>query len=90
METAIRRPLADDTPFEVEDVQLALWRAMTPTSKAQVISSICRVVHDLAVVGVARRHPGASPREQFLRLAVVRLGYDLAVEAFPDVARLCA
>jgi hypothetical protein len=39
VETATRRPLADDTPFEAEEVQLALWRAMAPTAKAEAISS---------------------------------------------------
>ena len=40
------------------------------------------------ISGWQQRHPQASAREQFLRLAIVRLGYDLAVEAFPDAAGL--
>jgi hypothetical protein len=37
---------------------------------------------------VQMRYPQAGSREQFLRLAILRLGYDLALEAFPDAAGL--
>jgi hypothetical protein len=38
--------------------------------------------------GIRRRHPNAGPREQFLRLALLRLGPELTVEAFPEAAAL--
>jgi hypothetical protein len=34
------------------------------------------------------RYPEASPREQFLRVALITLGPALAVAAYPDAARL--
>jgi hypothetical protein len=83
-----RLPLAEDTPLEVEEVQLALWRKMSPQDKMRLISGICRAVDDAAREGLRRRHPGAGDRELFLRLALLRLGHDLAVEAFPDAAPL--
>jgi hypothetical protein len=88
VETPGRRPLADDTPLEIEQVQIAMWQRMTPGDKMRLVSGLCRRLHTLAAEAVRQRHPHASAREQFLRLAIVRLGYDLAVEAFPDAAGL--
>lgn len=83
-----RLPLAEDTPFEVETVQLGLWRTMTPQDKMRLVSGICRAVDEAAREGLRRRHPHASDRELFLRLALLRLGDELAVEAYPDAASL--
>ena len=88
VETPGRRPLADDTPLEIEQVQIAMWQRMTPGDKMRLVSALCRRLHALAAEAVRQRHPHASARERFLRLAIVRLGYDLAVEAFPDAAGL--
>ena len=65
-----------------------MWQQMTPDGKIRLVSGLCRRFHTLAAEAVRRRHPQASAREQFLRLAIVRPGYDLAVEAFPDAAGL--
>jgi hypothetical protein len=83
-----RRPLAEDTPFEIEHLQIQIWRAMTPDRKAHLVASMCTGIQDAAVEGIKMRYPGAGSREQFLRLAILRLGYDLAVEAFPDARGL--
>lgn len=85
-----RLPLAEDTPLEIEEVQLALWRKMTPQDKMRLISGICQAVNEAAREGLRRRHPHASDRELFLRMALLRLGHELAVEAFPDSAALIA
>lgn len=85
-----RLPLAEDTPLEVEARQIEIWRRMSPEAKSDLISGICAAVDDALAEGVRRRHPGASSREQFLRRAIVRLGYRDAVEAFPDAAGLTA
>lgn len=85
-----RRPLAEDTPFEIEDLQIKIWRGMSPERKAELIVGICAALDDLVVEGVRRRHPGAGAREQFLRRAIVRLGYEHACEAFPDAVGLTA
>lgn len=86
VEPTVRRPLAEDTPLEIEQVQIDIWRRMSQQEKAQLVTSMCRGVLQAAAEGVRWRHPHAGPREQFLRLAILRLGYDLAVEAFPDAA----
>jgi len=85
-----RLPLAEDTPLDVEEVQLALWRKMTPQDKMRLVSGICRAVNDAAREGLRRRHPDASERELFLRMAMLRLGAALAIEAFPDAAALAS
>jgi len=83
-----RRPLADDTPASVEQEQVRLWQAMTAAQKAGLSSALCRRTNALAIAGITLRHPHDSPRQQFLRLAIVRLGYDLAVRAYPEAADL--
>ena len=47
-----------------------------------------QTVRDLALAGVRQRYPRAAPREQFLRLAIVVLGIDLARKAYPDIDSL--
>ena len=61
---------------------------MSLAEKAAIISGLTQAAYDLALAGVRARYPDSSPQEQFLRLAVVTLGRDLAVKAYPDVALL--
>ena len=84
----MREPLTSDTSPEIEARQVRAWRAMSPAQKAQLISTLSRAARELALAGVRQRHPDASPREQFLRLAVVTLGPELARDAYPDLALL--
>jgi len=78
-------PLADDTTPDVEARQIEGWRAMTPARKAALVSSLSRSTRELALAGIRARHPKSSPREQFLRLAILTLGTDLARRAYPDI-----
>jgi hypothetical protein len=82
------RPLADDTSADAEQHQIELWRRMTPEQKLALVSSASRSVQALAAAGMRQRYPQATEREIFLRLAVLRLGHQLALEAFPEVASL--
>jgi hypothetical protein len=82
------KPLALDTPLEIERLQIEGWRRMSSEQKAAIISGLTRAAFDLAFAGVRHRHPGASPRELQLRLAIATLGIDLARKAYPDVAAL--
>jgi hypothetical protein len=61
---------------------------MTASEKATIISGLTQAVYELARAGIRHRYPHASPREQFLRLAIVSLGPDLARKAYPDIALL--
>ena len=84
----MRTPLALDTPLDVEARQVERWRTMTSAEKGRLITALCQSVHDLAWAGLKRRYPGASERELFLRMAVLRLGGELARKVHPDVATL--
>lgn len=84
----IAAPLSPDTSPEIERRQIDAWRRMSAADKAATVTGLTRAVYDLALAGVRQRHPHASPREQFLRLAVLTLGRDLACRAYPEIAAL--
>ncbi len=79
------QPLSLDTPHDVERLQIERWRRMSAAEKASIISGLTRTVYDLALAGVRHRYPRASPREQFLRLAIATLGPNLARKAYPEI-----
>jgi hypothetical protein len=84
----VPKPLASDTSAEVERMQIERWRAMTAAEKAAIVTSLTQTVVDLARAGIRHRYPNATAREQFLRLAVVTLGSELARKAYPEIASL--
>ena len=69
-------------------MQIERWRRMTPDEKAAIVTSLTRAVFEMARAGVRHRYPLATEHEQFLRLAVVILGEDLARKVYPDLATL--
>ena len=82
------RPLASDTSPDIEERQIAAWREMSATQKADLITALNRAAREMALAGVRQRYPGASDREVFLRLAILTLGPELARQAYPDVDHL--
>ncbi|MEW5983459.1 MAG: hypothetical protein AB1806_13985 [Acidobacteriota bacterium] len=81
-------PLSADTSPDIERRQVESWRAMTATQKAAIVTGLTRAAYAMAYAGVRQRHPDASPREQFLRVAILVLGPELASVAYPDAAEL--
>jgi hypothetical protein len=79
-------PLTLDTSPEIERLQVEAWRRMSPAEKAATITGLTRAAHAMTRAGVRHRYPGGSPRELFLRTAIVTLGSELAVAAYPDAA----
>jgi hypothetical protein len=79
-------PSSLDTAPDIERMQIERWRQMPAAEKAAMVSGLTQAVYDLALAGVRHRHPDASPHEQFLRLAVITLGPDLARRAYPEIA----
>ena len=61
---------------------------MSPVQKARTVDGLTRTVLTLAVAGIRRRHPRASERECFLRLAVLTLGSEATLRLYPDAAGL--
>jgi len=80
----VEAPLSADTSPEVERQQIEAWRGMSPSEKAGIVGGLTRASYALAFAGVRHRHPGASTREQFLRVAILTLGSELACAAYPD------
>jgi len=80
--------LADDTPAEVERLQVAAWRAMSPAQKAATVSGLTAAAFEMARAGIRHRFPEANAREQFLRLAILTLGSEVAARVYPDAATL--
>ena len=84
----MRTPLSQDTSPEIERMQIEAWRRMAPRQKAALITGLTQAARTMAMAGVRHRHPLATQREQFLRLAIATLGPELAVAAYPDAAPL--
>jgi hypothetical protein len=82
------KALSDDTSPAIEARQIESWRHMTAAEKAAIVTGLTAAAYEMARSGVRSRYPNASPREQFLRLAIVSLGPDLARTVYPEIARL--
>lgn len=81
-------PLSLDTAPDVERMQVEAWRQMSAAEKAAIVSGLTLAVHEIALAGVRYRYPNARPREQFLRLAIVTLGMELARKAYSEIDAL--
>ena len=53
-----------------------------------MVTGLTQAAYTLMWAGIRARHPGASPREHFLRAAVIVLRPELARAAYPDAAAL--
>lgn len=73
-----------DTSPDIESRQIESWRQMSAAQKAAMVTGLTRAAYAMTFAGVRQRHPDASPREHFLRVAVLVLGPDLARMAYPD------
>ena len=83
-----RTPLSLDTSDDAERIQIARWRQMTPEQKLELVAGMSRAVFELAKAGIRERYPHSSPREHFLRFAILTLGPELAQTAYPEIAQL--
>jgi len=77
--------LADDTSREAEQIQVHVWRSMSPGEKAGQIAGAWRAARLLALAGLRERHPDASPAELVARLADMTLGCSLARRVYAHV-----
>ena len=55
---------------------------MSPAEKFRAVAELNAAADTMALAGIRFRYPDASPREQFLRLAIVKLGRDLARQVY--------
>jgi hypothetical protein len=59
------KPLALDTPPDVERLQVERWRQMSPAAKAEIVTGLTQAAHDLArsqgsVTAIPTRRLGSS------------------------------
>jgi hypothetical protein len=80
--------LAADTTADIERRQVESWQRLSPIGRLQLVSDTTRAVMNLSLAGIHRRHPQASERECFLRLAAILLGVDTARRVYPEAAQL--
>ncbi len=75
-----------DTSAEAEVVLINLLRSAPPWRKMAMVEDTTWAVRCLAMAGLARRHPDASPAELRRRLAGLLFGEDLAEKAYGPLA----
>jgi hypothetical protein len=61
---------------------------MSPADKLRLVAGLNAAADTMSLAGIRLRYPGASSREQFLRLATVKLGRDLARQVYPEIDQL--
>jgi hypothetical protein len=76
------RPQSRDADAVFERRLFGQWGVMDAVDKAELIDSMSRDAHELALIGVRLRHPAASERELELRAFALRLGRDLMVRVY--------
>lgn len=77
--------LSGDTSREAEQIQVRVWRSMSPADKAGQIVGAWRAARLLAFAGLRERHPHAGPAELVGRLADITLGCPLARRVYASV-----
>jgi hypothetical protein len=71
-----------DTSPEVEALQVALLRRLTPAQKWRQVCELVAAGDSLALAGLRQRHPGAGSDELRLRLAALKYERELVLAAF--------
>jgi len=80
--------LASDTSLAAERAQVESWRRMSPIDKLRAVTEISRAAQELSLAGIRLRHPEAPDAECMLRLAVLKLGREVACRIYPEAAGL--
>jgi len=80
--------LAMDTASTIGRQQFGAWRRISSLDIAAALNAASAAGAQLAWYGMKDRFPSASDEELCLRIAIQRLGPDLAVRIHPDAASL--
>ena len=81
-------PLSADTSPAAEAFQIQRWRELSIRDKATLVTTLSQAADAMALAGIRISYPSAPPRECFLRLAIRRLGFELAARVYPEIADL--
>ena len=74
--------LFTDTRPEAEEVQIKLLRQAPPWRKLELVGQLNQMARTLALSGLRRRYPRATPEELRRRLADLLLGPGLAAQVY--------
>src|ERR1700730_5697543 len=80
--------LSRDTSADVERLQIEAWRRMSTLEKAGIMSQATSDALTLSLSGIRQRHPGASERECFIRLAALQFGPTLVRQVYPNASQI--
>jgi hypothetical protein len=72
----------DDTSDDARRILREMYASMTPAEKLRRMSEVTLAANQLALAGLAARHPKESRQQLLLRLARLRLGDDLVDRAY--------
>jgi hypothetical protein len=81
-------PATSDTTPDIDARLIEAWRQMTSVEIAAHLNAAWRAGQQLTWFSVKERYPDASDDELRIRVAVERLGWDLAIRIHPEAARL--
>jgi len=82
------RPTTSDTAPDIDARLVDAWRQMTSMEIAAHLNAAWRAGQQLTWFSLKERYPDASDDELRIRVAVERLGWDLAIRIHPEAARL--
>lgn len=72
----------DDTSVAAQAVQDTLWRRASGSEKLLQVARLSRMVQQLSLTGLRQRHPDDSEQQLWYRFAELRLGPELASQAY--------
>ena len=67
------KPLAADTPLEVEEVQVRIWRSWTPEKRLETACNLLEFLRRRVNQAIRDQHPNASDDE--IRIHCLRRAY---------------
>jgi hypothetical protein len=76
------RTQSPDTSRKVESILIEAYRRMSTWEKVRRVTEMTRACEQLARIGIQARHPEATGREVYLRLAALKLDRETMVRAF--------
>ena len=75
-----------DTSPEAEAILFRLWRETPAWRKLEMMEGLNRTARQLALIGLRKRFPDASPAELKRRLASITLGEELAARVYGPIS----
>jgi hypothetical protein len=76
------KPLAEDTPPEIEAILLEGYRRMSAREKLERVCQMRRAVQQLALARISAQYPASTEKERRLRLASLWLTREQMLAAF--------